>query len=156
MTSNVGSHYMKEMASFGFASGQSERKIEQHEEEFKHRVKADLKGHFKPEFLNRIDEIIIFKSLRRDDIEKIVDIQLAQIKTRLEKRNIAITIDPSTRKYIVENGFDPDFGARPIARLIQKTILDAMADKMIRGQIKDGDKVKIAFADEKPVISIAS
>jgi ATP-dependent Clp protease ATP-binding subunit ClpB len=154
MTSNVGSHYLKEMASFGFSSGESERKIEQHEDEFKDRVKNELKGHFKPEFLNRIDEIIIFKSLRRDDIEKIVDIQLEQIKTKLAKRNINIAIDPTTRKYIVEHGFDPDFGARPIARLIQKTILDAMADKMIRGQIKDGDKVKIAFANKEPVISV--
>jgi ATP-dependent Clp protease ATP-binding subunit ClpA len=154
MTSNVGSHYFKEMASFGFSSGESERKIEQHEDEFKDRVKRDLKNHFKPEFLNRIDETIIFKSLRREDIEKIVDIQLEQIKTKLAKRNINIAIDPTTRKYIVEHGFDPDFGARPIARLIQKTILDAMADKMIRGQIKDGDKVKIAFANKEPVISV--
>jgi len=154
MTSNVGSHYLKEMASFGFSSGVSEKKIEQHEDEFKDRVKGELKNHFKPEFLNRIDEIIIFKSLRRDDIEKIVDIQLEQIKEKLAKRNIVIAIDSSTRKYIVEHGFDPDFGARPIARLIQKTILNAMADKMIRGQIKDGDKIKIAFANKEPVISV--
>ncbi len=154
MTSNVGSHYFKEMASFGFGSGGNEKKIEEHEDEFKARVKTELKGHFKPEFLNRIDEIIIFKSLRRDDIEKIVDIQLDQIKQTLTKRNIAVVVDASTRKYIVEHGFDPDFGARPIARLIQKTILDAMADKIIRGQIKDGDRVKIAFAQERPVINI--
>jgi ATP-dependent Clp protease ATP-binding subunit ClpB len=154
MTSNVGSHYFKAMASLGFNSGESEKKIEQHEDEFKDRVKSDLKGHFKPEFLNRIDEIIIFKSLRREDIEKIVDIQLSQIKATLAKRGIAVTIDATTRKFIVEHGFDPDFGARPIARLIQKTILDAMADRIIRGQIKDGDKVKIAFANKLPVISV--
>jgi ATP-dependent Clp protease ATP-binding subunit ClpB len=142
------------MASFGFSSGEPEKKIEQHEDEFKDRVKGELKSHFKPEFLNRIDEIIIFRSLRRDDIEKIVDIQLDEIKKRLAKRSIAVTIDPSTRRYIVEHGFDPDFGARPIARLIQKTILDALADKMIRGQVKDGDKVKIAFAEKQPLISV--
>lgn len=156
MTSNVGSHYFKEMASFGFSSGETEKKIEQHEDEFKDRVKTDLKSHFKPEFLNRIDEIIIFKSLRRDDIENIVDIQLERIKQKLAKRNIVVAVDPSTRAHIVEHGFDPDFGARPIARLIQKTILDAMADKIIRGHIKDGDKVKIAFANKEPVISVVS
>ena len=155
MTSNIGSQYFKEMASFGFDNHVSEKKIEAHEDEFKDRVKSELKHNFKPEFLNRIDEIIIFKSLRRDDIEKIVDIQLAKIKERLARRNISIVIDESTREHIVTHGFDADFGARPIARLIQKTILDAMADKMIRGQIKDGDRVKIAFNNEKPVITLA-
>lgn len=153
MTSNVGSHYFKEMASFGFSSGASERKIEQHEDEFKDRVKSELKQNFKPEFLNRIDEIIIFKSLRKADTEKIVDIQLAAIKERLSQRSISLVIDDSTREYIVEHGFDPDFGARPINRLIQKTILDAMADKMIRGDIKDGDKVKIAISEKGTVIT---
>lgn len=141
MTSNVGSHYFKEMSHLGF--NMKAKEAEHQEENFKVKVKDSLKQNFKPEFLNRIDEIIIFNSLKREDIEKIVDIQLAEIKERLAKRNIQVTVDPATRKYIIEHGFDPDFGARPIARLIQKTILDAMADKMIRGQIKEGDKVKV-------------
>lgn len=154
MTSNVGSHYFKQMATLGFGHD-TKKEIDRQEESFKDRVKESLKGSFKPEFLNRIDELIVFNALRRNDIEKIVDIQLAQIKEKLEKRGIAVAVDETARAYIVENGFDPDFGARPIARLIQKTILDAMADKMIRGQIKDGDKVKIAFSNQKPVITTA-
>jgi ATP-dependent Clp protease ATP-binding subunit ClpB len=152
MTSNVGSHYFKQMATIGFGHD-TKKEIDRQEESFKDRVKESLKGNFKPEFLNRIDELIVFNALRRADIEKIVDIQLSEIKDKLAKRGIVITIDESARKYVVDNGFDPDFGARPIARLIQKTILDAMADKMIRGQIKDGDKVKIAFSNGKPVIA---
>ncbi len=154
LTSNVGSHYFKQMATLGFGND-TKKEIDRQEENFKDRVKESLKGQFKPEFLNRIDEIIVFNGLRRADIERIVDIQLAQIKEKLSKRNISVVIDQTARNYIVEHGFDPDFGARPIARLIQKTILDAMADKMIRGQIKDGDKVKIGFTNEKPVISVA-
>jgi ATP-dependent Clp protease ATP-binding subunit ClpB len=140
------------MATIGFGHD-TEKEIDRQEESFKDRVKESLKGNFKPEFLNRIDELIVFNALRRADIEKIVDIQLSEIKDKLAKRGIVIAIDESARKYVVDNGFDPDFGARPIARLIQKTILDAMADKMIRGQIKDGDKVKIAFSNGKPVIA---
>ncbi len=154
LTSNVGSHYFKDMATLGFSTS-AKKEIDRQEESFKDRVKDSLKSSFKPEFLNRIDEIIVFNGLRRTDIEKIVDIQLALIKEKLAKRSINVAIDASARDYIVEHGFDPDFGARPIARLIQKTILDAMADKMIRGQIKDGDKVKIAFSNAKPVISVA-
>lgn len=154
MTSNVGSHYFKQMATLGFGHD-AKKEIDRQEESFKDRVKESLKGSFKPEFLNRIDELIVFNALRRNDIEKIVDIQLTQIKEKLAKRGIVVSVDETARNYIVENGFDPDFGARPIARLIQKTILDAMADKMIRGQIKDGDKIKIAFSNQKPVITTA-
>ncbi|MDO8602013.1 MAG: AAA family ATPase [bacterium] len=155
MTSNVGSHYFKEMSRVGFSSV-AESKIEEREEDFKTRVKGALKESFKPEFLNRIDEIIIFNALKKEDIEKIVDIHLAQIKARLAGKNIMLTVDPSVRTYIVKNGFDPDFGARPIARLIQKAILDKMADKMIRGQVKDGDKVKISFKNSEAAITVNS
>ncbi len=153
MTSNVGSHYFKEMSRLGFGSA-AESKIEEKEADFKTRVRDALKESFKPEFLNRIDEIIVFNSLKRADIELIVDIQLEQIKQRLASKNIAVSIDPSARRHIVEHGFDPDFGARPIARLIQKAILDKMADKMIRGQVKDGDKVKIGFKDSEATITV--
>jgi ATP-dependent Clp protease ATP-binding subunit ClpC len=155
MTSNVGSHYFKEMSRLGFG-GEAENKIEEKEADFKVRVKSALKESFKPEFLNRIDEIVVFNSLKKDDIERIVDIQLTQIKERLAAKNISVVIDPSARRYIVEHGFDPDFGARPIARLIQKAILDKMADKMIRGQVKDGDKVKISFKDSEATITVNS
>ncbi len=154
MTSNVGSHYFKEMSRVGFSS-EADSKIEEREEDFKTRVKGALKESFKPEFLNRIDEIIVFNALKKDDIEKIVDIHLAQIKERLASKGITLNVDPSTRAYIVANGFDPDFGARPIARLIQKAILDKMADKMIRGQVKDGDKVKISFKDSEAAITVS-
>ena len=153
MTSNVGSSYFKQMSYVGFGNGSKEQEQATKEEDFKNRVREALKAQFKPEFLNRIDEIIIFNTLKRDDIEKIVDIQIAEIKKRLATKNITITVDPSAKKYLAEHGFDPDFGARPINRLIQKAILDKMADKMIKGQIKDGDKVKVSFENAEAVIS---
>ncbi len=153
MTSNVGSHYFKEMSQLGFGASEEEE-IRNQEEQFKDRVRESLRSNFKPEFLNRIDEIIIFNALKRADIEKIVELQLNLLKEKMEERGMKITIEAAAKKYIVENGFDPDFGARPIRRLIQKTILDQLADKMIKGEIHDGDKVKITF--EKSAISITA
>ncbi|MEZ4156879.1 MAG: AAA family ATPase [Candidatus Paceibacterota bacterium] len=155
MTSNVGSHYFQQMNALGF-SGEAKSKIEAKEEEFKDKVKETLKEHFKPEFLNRIDEIIVFNALRKHEIERIVDLQLDEVKKRLAKKNIDLVIDASTRKHIVENGFDPNYGARPIRRMIQKSILDALADKIIGGEIKEGSKVSIGFKGKKAQVNISA
>ena len=102
-----------------------------------------LRGTFRPEFLNRIDDIIIFNPLTPRDIEKIVDIQLGFVEQQLKDRQISIVFDKNAKKHLAEQGFDPDFGARPLKRLIQKLVLDRLADKIIRGELKDGGKVKV-------------
>ena len=144
MTSNVGSHYFKEMSNIGF-SGLANQEIKHKEEDFKEKAQHALKDTFRPEFLNRLDEVIMFNSLRRNDIEKIVDIQLEKLKEKLAQKGIKATIDPLVKKYIVDHGFDVEYGARPIKRLIQRFILDRLADQLISGAIKDGSKVKIGF-----------
>ena len=146
MTSNVGSHYFKEMSQIGFG-GLADNEMANQEEQFKGRVQESLRQTFKPEFLNRIDETIIFHSLTSADIEKIVDIRLEDLKAKLADRDIKISIDATAKKYLVENGFNPEFGARPLNRLIQKAILDQLADRIIKKEIKDGDRVKIGFAE---------
>jgi len=146
MTSNVGSHYFKEMSHIGFSSGDG-KALEQQEVNFKTRVQESLRQTFKPEFLNRIDETVIFNVLHKEDVEKIVEIQLNEMKERLAQRNIKIAVDAAAKQYIVAHGFDAEFGARPIRRLIQKMILDPLADKLIRKQVKDGDKVKITATE---------
>lgn len=156
MTSNIGSHYFKELANLGFGNGEAEEKRERQTEMMRERITKSLKESFKPEFLNRIDEVIIFNPLSKSDIERIVDIQLERVRNRLADRNISISLDGTAKKYIVENGYDPDYGARPVERLIQKTVLDKLADQIIRGEIKDGDKVKISFRDSKAHISVQS
>lgn len=153
MTSNVGSHYFKEMSQIGFGGLADSEMIDQ-EEQFRERVQESLKQTFKPEFLNRIDETIIFHPLTRLDIEKIVDIRLDALKAKLADRDIKIAIDTAAKKYLVENGFSPEFGARPLNRLIQKVILDQLADRIIKKEIKDGDRVKISFT--KSTISITA
>ncbi len=145
MTSNVGSHYFRELSHLGFASGSPAEDVEEAEENFRTKVNVALKDRFKPEFLNRIDEVIVFNALRRADIEKIVDLQLELLKKKLETRGMRAAVEAAAKRYIAERGFDPDFGARPIKRLIQKVILDQLADKIIKGKIKDGDRIKITL-----------
>lgn len=147
MTSNVGSHYFKEMTAFGFSDNSPEDSTQEKESNFKIKVLDELKRSFKPEFLNRIDEVITFNTLKRSEIENIVEIQLEKIKEKLAARGIKIEVDAMAKKYIVESGFDPEYGARPIKRLIQKVILDKLADRIIKGQIKDGGKIKITFKE---------
>jgi ATP-dependent Clp protease ATP-binding subunit ClpB len=91
--------------------------------------------------------------LTRESIEKIVEIQLMQVEDRLKERGITLAIEKSARKYLAEEGFDPEFGARPMKRLIQKMILDRLADKIIRGELKDGGKVKVNYKADSLVFT---
>ncbi len=153
LTSNVGSQYFKEMSGLGFQMGES-RELEDKEEAFGEQAMESLKETFKPEFLNRLDEVIIFKSLTPKDVEHIVDIQIGEVEKRLAGRGISLKIKPEVKRYIVENGFDPNYGARPIKRLIQKVIVDALADKMVRGLLKDGKEVHI-FINKSNKVEVA-
>ncbi len=150
MTSNVGSELFKEMSKLGFETSEADAKAK----DYKSKIKGSLKEYFRPEFLNRIDDIIIFNSLSREDVAKIVDIQLLELIKQVEGKGIKLSIDPSAKKYIVEHGFDPEYGARPIKRLIQKAILDKLADRMIGGIIKHGSKVKISFEKSDIKVSV--
>jgi len=153
LTSNVGSEFFKEISRIGFEIS-DEKRYEDQIKGFKERVEESLKKTFRPEFINRLDEIIIFNPLRKPEIEKIVDLQFELLKNQLKEKNITILIDKSVKDYIVENGFNPDYGARPIKRLIQKVILDELADKLIKGELKNAKKVKISFKNS--AISISS
>lgn len=153
MTSNVGSQYLRAMSGLGFSASENDKK-EEDEESYRGKIKNALRDSFRPEFLNRIDEIIIFNPLRPSDIEKIVDLQLAKIEERLEEKKIKVTIEPAAKKYLSKEGFDPEFGARPLKRLIQKMILDILADKIIRGELKDGGRVKVNFKADSLVFKL--
>ncbi len=154
LTSNVGSEYFKEIQTLGFKITEEEEKHQQ--DVFKEKVFEALKETFRPEFLNRLDEIIIFNPLTKKEIEKIVEIQLEEVKKRLLEKNIKINIDKKVRDYIIENGYSSEFGARPIKRLIQKVIVDNLADKIIKGVIKNGKKVNIILKKPDQVEVVAA
>jgi ATP-dependent Clp protease ATP-binding subunit ClpB len=151
MTSNVGSEYLKAMSRIGFSSEDNQASVE--EGDYREKVMEALRVSFRPEFLNRIDDVVIFNPLRRTDIEKIVDIQIKLIEKRLADRHIKLEIEPAARAYLSKEGFSAEFGARPLKRLMQKVILDRLADKIIRGEFKDGGKVKVNFKANSLVFS---
>jgi ATP-dependent Clp protease ATP-binding subunit ClpB len=154
MTSNVGSQFVKAMSNIGFSGAQeSESERENEEESYRGKIMESLRKSFRPEFLNRIDDIIVFHPLRPTDIEAIVGIQLALIEKRLDEHRITLSIDVAAKKHLAEQGFDPEFGARPLKRLMQKLILDALADRIIRGELKDGGKVKVNYKSDALVFT---
>ena len=129
MTSNIGSRH--------FAEGQAgEESVRQH-------VMEDLRAHFRPEFLNRVDEIVLFHGLTREDIKRIVDIQLARVQKRLTDQSITLTVTDAAKDLIARDGYDPVFGARPLKRVIQKKILDALSLEILSANFKEGDKIKV-------------
>jgi ATP-dependent Clp protease ATP-binding subunit ClpB len=130
MTSNVGSSIIGDMGDRPY-------------EEMRDAVTDVLRGQFRPEFLNRIDEIIIFHALTRENIESIVDIQLAALQRRLGGRNLSIALTDAARAYLAEKGWDPVYGARPLRRTIQKAILDPLAMRVLQGDFADGDTVTV-------------
>jgi len=145
MTSNIGSEYISQMRPVGFSANE---KLSS--EDIEGKVKEALKEKFLPEFLNRIDEIIIFNYLGEKEIAQIVDLELAKVKNRAFKtRNIELDFEESIKKEIIKRGFDPNFGARPLKRVIQKLVLDNLAQKIVKGEIKDGDKVSVAFENNE-------
>jgi ATP-dependent Clp protease ATP-binding subunit ClpB len=146
LTSNVGSEFFKRMSAIGFDSGEKPARAE--EEDYRSRAQEALRETFKPEFLNRLDDILFFHPLSSVDMERIVDIQLEKVKVRLADRGFSLKISAEVKKFLAEKGFDPEYGARPVKRLIQKMIIDPLADKMIRGDIKNGNTITVAV--QKP------
>jgi len=148
MTSNVGSEYIAKMGSLGFL-GEKEEKEKQ---SLKEKVMEALKENFRPEFLNRIDEIIIFNYLGKSEIKKIVDLELEKVAKRLEKKNIKIDVSEKAKDLLAKRGFDPNLGARPLKRVIQREILDPLALKIVTGSIKEGQRVLFDVEKGKIII----
>jgi ATP-dependent Clp protease ATP-binding subunit ClpB len=102
-----------------------------------------VRATFRPEFLNRLDEILLFRRLSRDDMVGIVDIQLAQLEKLLEDRKVALDIDAEAKKWLANAGYDPVYGARPLKRVIQRELQNSLAEKILAGEIGDGDTVRV-------------
>jgi ATP-dependent Clp protease ATP-binding subunit ClpB len=103
----------------------------------------EVRRTFRPEFLNRVDEIIVFHPLGKDEIAAIVDIQIRLLRQRLADRKLTVTLSPAAREYLAVKGFDPSYGARPLKRLIQREVQDALAMKLLAGEIREGDAIEI-------------
>jgi ATP-dependent Clp protease ATP-binding subunit ClpC len=150
MTSNVGARTITERKVIGFSNEDDRNK---NYEEIKNNVMAELKKEFRPEFLNRIDDIIVFKQLDENEVSHIVELMIASSMNRLKENKITVTISDALKKHIAKKGYDPLYGARPLRRAIQSLIEDKLAEEMLDGNVKDGDSVTLDFVDEKVVVN---
>jgi len=152
MTSNLGNEVIKQYT-IGFSDTSDQEKAKEiRTEEMREKINKILREHFKLEFLNRIDEIVLFKSLSPADLEKIVDLELGKVETRLHLKDIQIKIGAKVKKLLAEKGYDITYGARPLKRIIQTMILDELALEIIEGKINDGDKVRIDLGDRDRIL----
>jgi ATP-dependent Clp protease ATP-binding subunit ClpB len=133
MTSNIGIHHIMEMVG---------------EEQIRDGVLSALRNHFRPEFLNRVDEIVIFHRLEKEQLHEILSIQLEQVRALLTRRHVTVNLSPSAANLLVDEGYDPIYGARPLKRVLQRRIIDPMALKLIEGDIRDGDHVVVDNRNE--------
>ena len=148
MTSNVGVSELKTRRAIGF--NDNKENAEQQDEE---RILSDaLKRHFRPEFLNRIDVICYFKHLTEENIKAIADIMMRKVTKKLDDRHIKLQYTPSIINYVIKYGYDPEYGARPLRRIIEQTIEDCIADALIGGKLKDNSTATIDYADGKVII----
>jgi ATP-dependent Clp protease ATP-binding subunit ClpC len=152
MTSNVGASLLNQDARLGFKFTQStqdeEKRRQQDHEEMIRKIMNELKSTFKPEFLNRIDATIVFKALTQPEVHQICDLLMARIKAQLVEQQIELDVTPEAKDYLVDKGFDPTFGARPLRRTIQNMIEDPLAEGMLQGRFYPGCKIVVVRQDD--------
>ena len=146
MTSNAGAHALKKQRTMGFGGGDD---AERTYENMKENIMGEVRNIFRPEFINRVDEIIVFHALEQTEIDAIAGLLLNQVCKRLEERGIALEVDPSALHLIAREGYDLQYGARPLRRAIQRMVEDALSEEILAGSIKLGDRVRATEKDEK-------
>jgi len=152
MTSNLGNEVIKQY-SIGFDNeSEAIKKDLARGKEMKEKIDKILKEHFKLEFLNRIDEVVLFKSLQIKDLEKIVSLELKKVEDRLNAKNIAMRIGPKVKKFLAAQGYDTTYGARPLKRVIQSLILDELSMQIIENKVQEGDVIKINTTDKDAIL----
>ncbi|WP_315074828.1 ATP-dependent Clp protease ATP-binding subunit [uncultured Clostridium sp.] len=150
MTSNVGAHQIKKQKSIGFSSN-NDSSNETEYEKMKENILGELKQKFRPEFLNRIDDTIVFHKLSDEDLNQIIDLMLASIRKRLESREIYLNFEENSKKFLLNKGIDLDYGARPLRRLIIKEVEDKLSEEILQGNIRIGDRVGVSELENKLV-----
>jgi ATP-dependent Clp protease ATP-binding subunit ClpC len=151
MTSNVGARKIKSGTVLGFGSTDDTGSVQ---ERIEGKLMEEVKKTFNPEFLGRVDEILIFNPLGREQVVQIVDILMRQSMERLAERRLRIQLTEAAKTFLIEKGFDPSAGARPLRRTIMKYVEDPLSDEMLRGTFKDGDAVRLDYEAGKETLSI--
>jgi ATP-dependent Clp protease ATP-binding subunit ClpC len=153
MTSNIGAELLSRPMSLGFSVTRDEAKAEDDSyKKMKDKLLGELKRTFRPEFLNRVDGVVVFHSLTRAQIKEIVDIKVAEVSSRLEEQSVKLTMTPAAQDFLAEEGYKPEYGARPLRQVIQNRIEDPLCDGLLSGQFRAGDIVRIDLSGEEIVL----
>jgi ATP-dependent Clp protease ATP-binding subunit ClpC len=145
LTSNIGSAIIKNQATLGFT--RTADTADRGYEKMKDQLSRELERHFRPEFLNRIDEVVVFRQLTKADLKQIIDIELAGVRARLVEKNVDLVLDDAAKDRIIDEGSDLDFGARPLKRAIEKLVEDPLSEKMLRGDVPPNSRVEVTAKD---------
>jgi len=145
MTSNVGADLIRKRGSLGFKVQKEELSYQ----EMKEKLMDEVKKTFKPEFLNRIDDVIVFHPLSREDLEKIVEIEVREVKERLKEQDVTIELTKEAKDFLINKGFDPTFGARPLKRTISRYLEDPLAQSLLRGEIQKNQAILVKVKDDR-------
>jgi ATP-dependent Clp protease ATP-binding subunit ClpC len=146
MTSNIGAELIKNKGGFGFGK----RSEDAGYEKMKEVLTKEVERYFRPEFLNRLDELIVFKNLTREDLTQIIDYELRKVRTRLADHDLALELTAEAREFLIEKGYNPDMGARPLRRAIEHLIEDPLSEDILRGTYKGKNKVLVSVKEETP------
>ena len=149
MTSNVGSDTIKRQSTLGFSPITDESSYEKMRE----RILEDAKKTFRPEFLNRLDDIIVFRSLTKPDLIQILTLEVGKVLERLKNKNIQLALDEKAKDFLVEKGYDPQYGARPMRRAVERFLEDPLAEEILRGHLHEGEPIIVTTDKDKLVFN---
>jgi ATP-dependent Clp protease ATP-binding subunit ClpC len=146
MTSNLGTKMIQKGVSLGF-----QRDVESdNSSRMRDEVLSELKRHFSPEFLNRIDELVVFHSLTKEHLVRIIDILIGELNARMVDRGIQLDVSEEVKRWLIDQGFESQYGARPLRRTIQRCLGDPLSEELIKGKFKDAKKIKVVLTDQTP------
>jgi ATP-dependent Clp protease ATP-binding subunit ClpC len=149
-TSNLGTSDISKAVGLGFTQGGGDNNYER----MKQKVNDELKKHFRPEFLNRIDDIIVFRTLSREMLSRIVDLEVSKVAGRIRNKEIQITLDEASREFLIEKGYDPTYGARPMRRAVERYLEDPLAEEILKGVFKAGDRIGVTREGDKLAFTV--
>jgi ATP-dependent Clp protease ATP-binding subunit ClpC len=153
MTSNIGADMIKRQSSLGFAMKRDEITEERLSyEDMRKKLNESLKRAFRPEFINRLDAVVIFRSLNKEDIQRIVTLELDKVAERLKEHNLILTATPAALAALADQGYDAEFGARPLRRVIQQKVEDPLSDRVLGGEFQNGDSVMVSLNSESEIV----
>jgi len=153
MTSNIGADMIKNQSSLGFAMKRDEATEERLSyEDMRKKLNESLKRAFRPEFINRMDSVVIFRSLNKEDIQQIVSLELDKVAERLKDHNLLLTASEEALSLLASQGYDAEFGARPLRRVIQQKVEDPLSDRLLAGEFVNGDAIKVGIDEDGELV----